>query len=435
MSLLKTYLESQADRIEAVLATHKAPSRITGGTVGPRVICFDLEPAPTVRLATIQRLSDDLALALRVPSLRINRNRRGAVLEFPNPQPQPVRLLPLLEGETLPFATIALGLTAAGTPLLARLPSADVAHVLVSGTTGAGKSVLLRSMAASLIHCNRPGAVALLAIDPKGRTFPADFNPPHLLRPVVTDPAAAADVLASLVALMQQRDTRRENRPLVAVVIDELADLVFAGGDAVTKNLSRLLQRGREAGIHIIAAIQRPSAAVLCGLMRANFPLRLVGRVVSPEDSRIASGRGGVGAEKLEGRGDFIAVSGGETRRFQAAIITRAELLVLTHRPQHSKTELTLPPAPQPAELTADDLDFLTARLRPWWRQHGGAWGGKTAALRFLFGAETQPGGYAWQMTQAAIDRLEGREGREAEKTSSLQLLLPSIGENSAISE
>lgn len=403
---MRTYLEQQADRTEALLAAHNAPARVVGGTVGPRLIRFDLQPAHTTRFAALQRLTDDLALALRVPSLRIHYNQNGVALEFPNPNPKPVTLKYLLS-DPLPFATMALGLTAEGTPLFARLIAADVAHVLVSGTTGAGKSVLLRSMAASLIMSNRPGAVALVAIDPKARTFPENFNPAHFVKPVVTTSQEAASLLAALVALMEQRDARGENRPVVAVFIDELADLIFEGGDTVTHNLTRILQRGREAGLHVVAATQRPSAAVLSGLMRANFPLRLVGRVVSPEDARIAAGRGGTGAEKLEGRGDFIAVTGGEARRFQAAIISREELLQL---PNGGGSIFALPKV-QTAQVLdqaqEDDLDLLTERLRPWWSKHGGEWGSKTQAVKRLFGDEAAAGGYAWQMTQAAIDRLE----------------------------
>jgi S-DNA-T family DNA segregation ATPase FtsK/SpoIIIE len=168
-----------------------------------------------------------------------------------------------------------------------------VAHILVAGTTGCGKSVLLRTLAASLILTQRPGAVSLLAIDPKGRTFPAGFACPHLLRPVITASAEASELLRSLVLLMKARDERRESQPLIVVLIDELADLVMSDA-GVESALLRLTQRGREAGIHLVAATQRPSAAILSGLVRANFPLRLVGRVVSPEDAQIAAGQGGV---------------------------------------------------------------------------------------------------------------------------------------------
>jgi len=114
--------------------------------------------------------------------------------------------------------------------------------------------------------------------------------------------------------------------PRIVVVLDELADLMQVGGRALAEPLTRLVQRGREAGIHIIACTQKPSSQVVGTLMRANFPVRLVGKVVSPEDARVAAGCGGTGAEKLTGRGDFVAVATGQVLRFQAAYVSRAEV-------------------------------------------------------------------------------------------------------------
>jgi S-DNA-T family DNA segregation ATPase FtsK/SpoIIIE len=126
---------------------------------------------------------------------------------------------------------------------------------------------------------------------------------------------------------MEWRDRRRESAPRVVVLLDELAELVLEGGEGIEAPLVRLAQRGREAGIHLVAATQRPSAAVLSGLLRANFPLRLVGRVTSATDARVAAGRGGTEAHLLEGRGDFLAVgSGAEVIRFQAAYVNGAEM-------------------------------------------------------------------------------------------------------------
>ncbi len=320
---LRPYLEYQADRVEAVLSAHRAPSRVTGGTVGPRLIRFFLNPAPHIRFAAIKRLADDLALALRVPNLDIGRGREGVVVTFPNPEPQEVRLLSLLEeiGPT-PVATAVLGLTEDGAPLLARLPAPEVVHILIAGTTGSGKSALLRTIGASLVLTNRPDVLRLVCIDPKGRAFAGLRDAPHLARPPVSKPEEMREALCSLVRTMEVRDQRGERRPTLAVLIDELAELVFTGGGAVSEALTRLAQRGREAGIHLIAATQRPSAAILSGLMRANFPLRLVGKVVSATDARVAAGRGGTNAHLLNGRGDFVAVSGGEAPiRFQVAYI------------------------------------------------------------------------------------------------------------------
>ena len=353
---LRRYLEYQADRVEAVLAAHRAPGRVTGGSVGPRLIRFFLDPAPHIRFSAVRSLADDLALALRVSSLCVERSEEGVVLEFPNPDPHPVTFLKLFsEVEPLPVATALLGLTDKGTPLLARLSSPEVAHVLISGTTGSGKSVLLRAVALSLILSHHPGALRLLCLDPKGRAFRSLEGAPHLLRPPVKGIAEAVEALHSLVRAMELRDQRGENAPRIVLLIDELADLILKE-EAMTKGkramrpqipdaLTRLAQRGREAGIHIVAATQRPSSAILSGLLRANFPLRLVGRVVSAEDARMAAGRGGTNAHLLEGRGDFLAVSGGvQAIRFQVAFIGDAEIQQAIASLPHARPALPAPP-------------------------------------------------------------------------------------------
>ena len=324
---IRPYLEYQADRVEAVLAAHRAPGKITGGTVGPRLIRFFLAPAPHTRLSAIRRLAEDLALAMRVSSLAVVRDENGVVLSFANPEPKPVSLLPLLDSiAPVPAATAVLGLTDAGVPLLARLSAPDVAHVLLAGATGSGKSVLLRTMAVSLTLTNSSSTLRLLCIDPKGRTFRALADAPHLVRPLISDPREAVEALNSLIRTMQIRDHRGEVPghdgvvPRIVVFIDELADLMMDGGSAITDALTRLAQRGREAGIHLVAATQYPSAAILGSVMRANFPLRLVGRVTSAQDARVASGRAGTDAHLLHGRGDFLAISGGDCPiRFQVA--------------------------------------------------------------------------------------------------------------------
>ena len=330
--MLRQYLETQSDQVEAVLLAHHAPGRITGGTVGPRLIRLFLVPAPEVRLATIYALQDDLALALKVPSLRISRAEQGIILEFPNPEPRPVTFTGLWpEVEPLPPATALLGLTDGGAPLLARLSSPEVAHVLVAGTTGSGKTALLRTMATSLVLANTPETLRLLCIDPKGRAFRALTAVPHLMRPLVVEITEALEALQSLVRLMKMRDRTGEQQPRIVVFIDEAADLIIQderhnGYASVETLLTRLAQRGREAGIHLVAATQRPSAAVLSGLLRANFPLRLVGKVVTAEDARIATGRGQTGAEALGGRGDFLAVGGSaQPIRFAVAFIGEQE--------------------------------------------------------------------------------------------------------------
>lgn len=324
---MRKLLEYQADRIEAVLAQHKAPGRVTGGTVTPRWVRFQVLPAMGSRISTIQGLAEELATALDAPNVRVARQGAALQVEVPRQDAQPVRLLPLLEGlRDVPEATAALGLADDGAPLLIRLTSPDVAHILVAGTTGSGKTALLRTMVLSLAmrHPSRR-ALLLVLIDPKGRAFVDMAGLPQLARPVVTQVEEAVEALGSLVRLMEQRDHAGQSRPVVAVFIDELTDLMMVGGRESELRLTRLLQRGREAGIHIIAATQKPTAAVIGSLVKANFPVRLVGKVTSPEDARVASGWKGTGAERLLGRGDFIAVAEGRLHRFQAAYVSAEE--------------------------------------------------------------------------------------------------------------
>jgi len=179
-------------------------------------------------------------------------------------------------------------------------------------------------MSLALLHHRRQ--VQFVLIDPKSRVFEAMSGLPHLLRPIVTQADQAVQVLNDMVNLMEQRDQSRVTDPRIVIAIDELADLVQTGGQAILDNLGRLVQRGREAGIHVIGATQKPSSAILGPLIKANFPVRLVGHVVSAEDARVAAGVGGTNAEKLTGRGDFVAVYGPGLIRFQAAYISANEI-------------------------------------------------------------------------------------------------------------
>jgi S-DNA-T family DNA segregation ATPase FtsK/SpoIIIE len=334
MAVNSQILNLQADRLESVLNAHRTPGRITGGTVGPRHIRFFFNPAPHIRFASIKRLADDLALALRVPHLTVDRSTQGIVLAFNNPQPQKVELKGIIDQVVpVPASTVVLGLSDDGVPLLARLSSPDVAHILIAGTTGSGKSILLQCMAASLIQTHSPAVIRLLCIDPKGRTFSPLSCTPHMVRNPIADTDEALEAIHSLCRTMELRDQRGEypgehrGTPWIIVLIDELADLIMQGGKSTIEMLTRLAQRGREAGIHLVAATQHPSSAILSSMMRANFPLRLVGKVTSAQDARIASGRAGTNAHCLGGRGDFVAISGGdEPLRFQVPNITREDL-------------------------------------------------------------------------------------------------------------
>jgi S-DNA-T family DNA segregation ATPase FtsK/SpoIIIE len=321
-------LELQADRIEMVLRDHKAPGRVTGGNVTPRWIQFLLQTAPGIKMNRVESLSREIAMALGAPNARVVTQGGAVRVEVPRSDPQPVKLVPLYSRlPQIPFGTAMLGLADDGAPLLLRLPSPDVAHVLVAGTTGSGKTALVQSMIVSLALCHRRSQLQFVLIDPKSRAFEGLKTLPHLLTPIVSQADRAIATLIEMVALMEARDRSHVTDPRVVIVIDELADLVQTSGSEVIDRLGRLVQRGREAGIHVIGATQKPSSAILGPLVKANFPVRLVGRVVSSEDARVAAGIGGTGAERLTGHGDFVAVSASGVTRFQAAYISRAEII------------------------------------------------------------------------------------------------------------
>jgi S-DNA-T family DNA segregation ATPase FtsK/SpoIIIE len=215
-------------------------------------------------------------------------------------------------------------------PLLLRLPSPEVAHVLVAGTTGSGKTALVRSIALSLAMHNRLGEVQVVFIDPKGSGFGPFVGGggvlPHLLRPPVREVHQAIFLLGEMVEEMVRRDREGISEPRVVIFIDELADLMEQGGKAMERLMTRLTQRGRSAGLHVVACTQKPLVASIGSLTRSNFPVRLVGSVASADDAKIAAGISGTGAEGLLGRGDFVLVVKGQVVRFQAAYVSEGEI-------------------------------------------------------------------------------------------------------------
>lgn len=320
MAYRKRTLEMQADRIEAVLARHRVQARVEGGTVTPRFVRFRLIADGATKVNAIKTLADEIAMELDKREARIYREGATIQVEVPRGQPEPIRLLPLCERlQQIPVLTAVLGLEADGTPLMLRLPAPDVVHVLVAGTTGSGKTALARTLLVSLAMFNRQSQVQLVLIDPKGRGFGPLAALPHVLGGVASTPTAAIERLRWLVDEMERRDREAINRPALVVGIDELADLLATGGSAVETLLTRLGQRGREAGIHLVACTQKPTAQIIGGAMKANFPVRLVGAVAGRDEARYATGIPDSGAEKLEGKGDFLLVTRGESVRFQAA--------------------------------------------------------------------------------------------------------------------
>lgn len=328
-------LELQANQIEMVLASHDVPSRVCGGLVTPRFVQFQLAPPLGTKVKRITSLSEEIALSLGARSCRVYRQGGTVNVEVPREEARIVKLIPLCRRlSQIPPCTAVLGLDESGTPLLLHLPSPDVAHVLIAGTTGSGKTELLRTMIVSLAMHNRLGEVQMVLIDPKGRGLAPFAGLPHLLHPIVHDAGDALYRLRRLVQEMERRDKEGISEPKVMVFVDELADLMLVGGRDIERVLTRLLQRGREAGVHLVGCTQKPTAAVIGSLVKSNFPVRLVGSVTCPEDAKVAAGIAGTGAEKLLGQGDFLVIVKGQVLRLQAAHVSVSEIQEMVTRLQ-----------------------------------------------------------------------------------------------------
>ena len=256
-------------------------------------------------------------------------------IEVPRETPRTIGVLTLCgKLSNVPPNCAVLGVDEGGVPLLLRIDSPDVAHILLAGTTGSGKTALMRTLLLSLTMYNHPGQLQLALIDPKGHGLAPLAGLAHLWRggPVAADAQEAVAMLEGLVEEMTRRDASKRSLPRIVVGIDELADLLATGGKPVADALTRLTQRGREAGINVLAATQKPAAALVGGLVKANFPVRLVGSVVSPEDAKVAAGISGTGAERLLGHGDFLLITKGQVIRFQAAYAPGAEMMAIVAR-------------------------------------------------------------------------------------------------------
>lgn len=334
--------------LEKKLADFGVEGKVVEVKPGPVITMYELEPAPGVKINKITNLSDDLALALRAPSIRIIAPIPGKAvigIEIHNHEREPVRLKDVLDNDAFlesPFKLpIVLGEDIVGTPVitdLTRMP-----HLLIAGTTGSGKSVSLNAMICSILFKAPPDDVKFLMIDPKRLELSAYEGIPHLLHPVVVDPKKASQVLKWAVEEMERRykvivelgvknieafnkiiekkskgkiaqsemdETGRAGReaptklPYIVIIIDELADLMMIAQRNVEESLARLAQMARAAGIHLILATQRPSVDVITGVIKANFPTRISFQVSSKVDSRTILDQ--LGAENLLGSGDML---------------------------------------------------------------------------------------------------------------------------------
>jgi len=374
--------------LETKLADFGVEAKVVEVKPGPVITMYELEPAPGVKINKITNLSDDLALALRAPSIRIIAPIPGKAavgIEIPNNAREPVQLLDVLDHETFVKSSlklpIALGVDIVGSPVitdLIRMP-----HLLIAGTTGSGKSVCLNAMICSILFKAPPDDVKFLMIDPKRLELSSYEGIPHLLHPVVVNPKKASLVLRWAVEEMERRyeaiselgckgiDTynrlidrmqsgkgklaaptresaeddemhgggghkaaarlsadgvNRRKLPYIVIVIDELADLMMVAQRNVEESLARLAQMARAAGIHLILATQRPSVDVITGVIKANFPTRISFQVSSKVDSRTIIDQHG--AEKLLGAGDMLFIPPGTSTlaRIHGAYVSDKEI-------------------------------------------------------------------------------------------------------------
>lgn len=330
----KRQLYYQADRIEAVLLSHKAPARVTGGRVSSRTIQFHLQLAPATKVGKVQALNEEIALALDAPAARVNRSNGRLNVEVPRNDSRHIGFLDLagelsrdrqlVRALQVP-GTGLVGVDVEGVPLLVRLASPEVTHILIAGTTGSGKTEIMRTLLASLVYFQKPREIQLVLVDAKGSAFRVFENLPHMLAAAGRTSEETITRLRWLEAEMERRQDEGITCPRIIVALDELADLLLQGGQELQVHLSRLAQRGRSAGISIIACTQKPTTGAIGSLIKANFPVRLVGKVTSADEARVACGIGGSGAERLAGRGDFVLVAGSEMVRFQAAYLAPEE--------------------------------------------------------------------------------------------------------------
>ncbi len=371
-------LQGNARMLETVLDDYGVRGRIAEIRPGPVVTLYELEPAPGTKSARVIGLADDIARSMSVTAVRIatvpGRNVIG--IELPNAKRETVLLSELLGAEDWARnqgkLNIALGKDIGGSPVvvdLARMP-----HLLIAGTTGSGKSVAVNTMILSLLYRLSPDECRFIMIDPKMLELSVYDRIPHLLAPVVTEPAKAIGALKWTVREMERRYrsmsqlgvrniggyndkvaaarlrgevlTRRvqvgfdpetnkplfedqplalEPLPMIVVIIDEVADLMMVAGKEIEAAVQRLAQMARAAGIHVVMATQRPSVDVITGTIKANFPTRISFQVTSKIDSRTILGE--MGAEQLLGQGDMLYMAGGgRINRVHGPFVTDQEV-------------------------------------------------------------------------------------------------------------
>ncbi|MBI3545185.1 MAG: DNA translocase FtsK 4TM domain-containing protein [Gammaproteobacteria bacterium] len=365
----KQSLESMARLLEKKLLDFDIEAQVVAVHPGPVITLFEIEPAPGIKASQITNLQRDLARSLSVVSLRVVENIPGKTsvgLEIPNEARETVRLSEVLSSqayeESVSPLSLALGKDISGHPIVVDL--AKMPHLLIAGTTGSGKSVCINSLVLSLVYKSTPEHVRMIMIDPKMLELAVYQGIPHLLAPVVTDMKQAANAFKWAIVEMERRyrlmaalgvrnlagynrkikDAQEAGKPilnplaqpgeeatelhalpLIVILVDELADMMMVVGKKVEELITRLAQKARAAGLHLILATQRPSVDVITGLIKANIPSRIAFQMSSRVDSRTVLDQ--MGAEQLLGQGDMLFLSPGQPlQRVHGAFVADHEV-------------------------------------------------------------------------------------------------------------
>lgn len=349
------WLQEQSDILEETLNHFNVGASVVNVTQGPTVTNFELRPESGVKVSRIRNLSDDLKLNLAAQDIRIQApipGKNTVGIEVPNEVRQVVNFQDVIENEAFKYnenpLPIALGLTVEGEPLITAINK--MPHGLIAGATGSGKSVCINTILLSLIYKCHHEDVKFLLIDPKMIELSPYNGIPHLISPVITDAKAASASLKWAVNEMESRYKRfvemsvrditkynqkitdkTEKMPHIVIVIDELADLMMVSPQDVEDAISRIAQKARAAGIHLLVATQRPSVDVITGLIKANIPTRIAFSVSSQIDSRTILDEGG--AEKLLGKGDMLFMGSGSNKllRLQGPFVSDEEIERVTN--------------------------------------------------------------------------------------------------------
>ncbi|HEV2902240.1 MAG TPA: DNA translocase FtsK [Gaiellaceae bacterium] len=375
-----------AESLTRALADFGVDARVVGEITGPRVTRYELQLAAGTKMSKISALKDDLSYALATTEIRILApipGKQAVGVEVPNLSPNLVTLGDVFDQlpATASPLSVWLGKDISGNAVwtdLARMP-----HLLIAGTTGAGKSGCINTILTSVLLRATPDDARLILIDPKRIELSLYESIPHLLTPVVSSPKEASIVLTNVLAEMERRYERlatvrarnlpeanrafrqrgEETLPYLLVVIDELADLMMISPQQVEDAVIRLAQKSRAVGIHLVLATQRPSVDVITGMIKANVPSRIAFAVSSQTDSRVILDQ--AGAESLLGQGDMLFKPLGTSRlqRVQGAYVTEEEIALLveqcrSQRGQELDESLLEAPETPPEELGDGDEDF-----------------------------------------------------------------------------